>query len=278
MIPFVKMHGTGNDFVVIPDLDDRYVVSPDAAKALCDRHFGMGADGVIRIAPGAKAPFFMDYRNSDGSLAGMCGNGTRVVGKWLGDNGHADDTVELETRGGVKVLQLNRNSGDKTESVRVDMGPPEFDESKTLETLDVDGQLVEFVNIDIGCTPHAVVVVDNLATIDITKLGPSMARCGVERFPDGINVSLAHVVNTHEVNALTYERGAGLTLACGTGASAVAVATRRLELVDTHINIHIPGGELQLSWNQGESVFMTGPAAHVYSGEFDPTIFGVAHR
>ena len=134
---FVKAHGTGNDFVVVEDLTDRYQLTPELVRAVCDRHFGVGADGLIRIAPGTAAPFFMDYRNADGSLAEMCGNGVRVVGKYLGDRGHVGSSFDLETRAGVKHLELHADDRGAVDRVTVDMGAPSLEEERSLE---VDGE------------------------------------------------------------------------------------------------------------------------------------------
>ena len=125
---FVKAHGTGNDFVVVEDLTDRYRITPQLVRAVCDRHFGVGADGLIRIAPGGETPFFMDYRNADGSLAEMCGNGVRVVGKYLGDRGLVGPTLDLETRAGIKHLELHADDRGGVDRVTVDMGPPVLEE------------------------------------------------------------------------------------------------------------------------------------------------------
>ena len=130
---FVKAHGTGNDFVVVEDLNDRYRITPELVRVVCDRHFGIGADGLIRIAPGTDAPFFMDYRNADGSLAEMCGNGVRVVGKYLGDRGLVGGAFDLETRAGVKHLELHADDRGVVDRVTVDMGAPAaLEEERTL--------------------------------------------------------------------------------------------------------------------------------------------------
>ncbi|HEY7605356.1 MAG TPA: diaminopimelate epimerase, partial [Actinomycetes bacterium] len=130
---FVKAHGTGNDFVVVEDLGDRYRITPELVRAVCDRHFGVGADGLIRIAKGAGAPYFMDYRNADGSVAEMCGNGVRVVGKYLGDRGLVGGSFDLETRAGVKHLELHADDRGGVDRVTVDMGAPELGEVRTLD-------------------------------------------------------------------------------------------------------------------------------------------------
>jgi diaminopimelate epimerase len=151
-VEFVKAHGTGNDFVVVEDLTDRYRITPELVRAVCDRHFGVGADGLIRIAPGTEAPFFMDYRNADGSLAEMCGNGVRVVGKYLGDRGYVAGAFDLETRAGVKRLELHADNRGGIDRVTVDMGPPAIEDERTL---DVDGEPVTATVLDQANAPVA---------------------------------------------------------------------------------------------------------------------------
>jgi diaminopimelate epimerase len=157
-VEFVKAHGTGNDFVVVEDLNDHYQLTPELVRAVCDRHFGIGADGVIRIAPGSEAPYCMDYRNADGSLAEMCGNGVRVVGKYLGDRGLVGGAFDLETRAGVKHLELHADDSGCIDKVTVDMGAPALGDERTLE---VDGEPVNVSILSMG-NPHAVVFVEDV--------------------------------------------------------------------------------------------------------------------
>ena len=264
---FVKAHGTGNDFVVVEDLADRYRITPELVRAVCDRHFGVGADGLIRIAPGRGAPFFMDYRNADGSLAEMCGNGVRVVGKYLGDRGHVGSAFDLETRAGVKHLELHVDDRGCVDRVTVDMGSPELEEDD--RKLDVDGRVVTATCLSMG-NPHAVVFVDDVDAAPVTTLGPLLERHAA--FPAGTNVEFAQVVNDGDVRQRTWERGVGETLACGTGACAVAVAAKVRGLAGSPLTVELRGGRLELDWTPGGIVRMTGPAREVASGTLAPDL------
>src|SRR4029453_18249066 len=254
-------HGTGNDFVVVEDLADHYQLTPELVRAVCDRHFGVGADGLIRIAPGTAAPFFMDYRNADGSLAEMCGNGVRVVGKYLGDRGHVGAAFDLETRAGVKHLELHADDHGDIDQVTVDMGPPTLDEERTLE---VDGEKVTATCLSMG-NPHAVVFVDDVDEAPVTTLGPTLEHHPAFA-PDRTNVEFAQVLDRATVRQRTWERGVGETLACGTGACAVAVAAQVRDLPGHPPAIERRGGRLELDWPPGGTVRMTGPAREVAHG------------
>jgi diaminopimelate epimerase len=267
-VEFVKAHGTGNDFVVVEDLADRYRITPELVRAVCDRHFGVGADGLIRIAPGRDAPFFMDYRNADGSLAEMCGNGVRVVGKYLGDRGHVAGAFDLETRAGVKHLELHVDDRGLVDRVTVDMGSPELEEDD--RKLDVDGRVVTATCLSMG-NPHAVVFVDDVDAAPVTTLGPLLERHPA--FPAGTNVEFAQVTGGDvHLRQRTWERGVGETLACGTGACAVAVAATVRGLAGGPLTIQLRGGRLELDWTPGGTVRMTGPAREVASGTLAPDL------
>jgi diaminopimelate epimerase len=260
-VEFVKAHGTGNDFVVVEDLSDHYQLTPELVRAVCDRHFGVGADGLIRIALGTDAPFFMDYRNADGSLAEMCGNGVRVVGKYLADRGHVSSSFDLETRAGVKHLELHADDGGCIDRVTVDMGPPEIGDERTL---DVDGEPVTATVLSMG-NPHAVVFVDDVDKAPVTTLGPRL-ETHPAFLPARTNVEFAQVVDRTTVRQRTWERGVGETLACGTGACAVAVAAQVRGLTGHPVAIELRGGRLELDWAPGGTVRMTGPAREVAHG------------
>jgi tRNA dimethylallyltransferase len=282
-VEFVKAHGTGNDFVVIEDLIDEFDLSAEQVRAICDRHFGIGADGVIRIAPGTKAPFFMDYRNADGSIAEMCGNGVRVVGKYLGDRGHVNLEFDLETRAGVKHLLLHWNDGGCVDGVTVDMGPPAFEraalpmagEGFALETiLDVDGLPVTLTGVSMG-NPHAVVFVGDVDSAPVATLGARIETHAA--FPNHTNVEFVEVVGERRLRQRTWERGVGETLACGTGACAVAVASMRLgRVTGPTVTVDLRGGPLELTWRPGETVIMTGPAHEVAHGTISPSLLGLS--
>jgi diaminopimelate epimerase len=268
-VEFVKAHGTGNDFVVIEDLDGHHHITSELVRAVCDRHFGVGADGLIRIAPGRDAPFFMDYRNADGSLAEMCGNGARVVGKYLSDRGHVAGAFDLETRAGVKHLELHVDDRGLVDRVTVDMGSPELEEDD--RKLDVDGRAVTATCLSMG-NPHAVVFVDDVDAAPVTTLGPLLERHAA--FPAGTNVEFAQVTGGGDVHLRqrTWERGVGETLACGSGACAVAVAATARGLARGPLTIELRGGRLELDWTPGGTVRMTGPAREVASGTLAPDL------
>jgi diaminopimelate epimerase len=264
-VEFVKAHGTGNDFVVVEDLADRYRITPELVRAVCDRHFGIGGDGLIRIAPGSAAPFFMDYRNADGSLAEMCGNGVRVVGKYLGDRGHVGSAFHLETRAGVKHLELHADEHGVVDRVTVDMGPPALEEDD--RKLEVDGRVVTATCLSMG-NPHAVVFVDDVDAAPVTTLGPLLERHPA--FPEGTNVEFVQAVDGGVVRQRTWERGVGETLACGTGACAAAVAAQVRGLAGRPLVVELRGGRLELDWAPGGTVRMTGPAREVAHGTIAP--------
>jgi diaminopimelate epimerase len=266
-VEFVKAHGTGNDFVVVEDLADRYRITPELVRAVCDRHFGVGADGLIRIAPGRRARFFMDYHNADGSVAEMCGNGVRVVGKYLGDRGHVGSELDLETRAGVKHLELHADDHGRIDRVTVDMGSPELEDGD--RKLDLDGRVVTATCLSMG-NPHAVVFVDDVDAAPVTTLGPLLERHPA--FPAGTNVEFAQVVDDHAVRQRTWERGVGETLACGTGACAVAVAARLRGIAGRPLTVELRGGRLELDWPPAGTVRMTGPAREVASGTLAPDL------
>jgi diaminopimelate epimerase len=282
-VEFVKAHGTGNDFVVIEDFLDEVDLSAEQVRAICDRHFGIGADGVIRIAPGTKAPFFMDYRNADGSIAEMCGNGVRVVGKYLGDRGHVPTWFDLETRAGVKRLLLHWDSQGNVDRVTVDMGPPAFEraalpmvgEGYALDaTLDVDGLPVTMTCLSMG-NPHAVVFVGDVDSAPVATLGARIEKHAA--FLNHTNVEFVELLGDGRLRQRTWERGVGETLACGTGACAVAVASMRLgRVAGPTVTVELLGGPLELTWRPGETVIMTGPAEEVAHGTIAPHLLGLS--
>jgi diaminopimelate epimerase len=267
LVEFVKAHGTGNDFVVVEDLADRWRLTPELVRAVCDRHFGVGADGLIRIAPGTSAPFFMDYRNADGSLAEMCGNGVRVVAKYLGDRGYVGGAFDLETRAGVKHLELHADDHGQIDRVTADMGAPELEEGE--RRLEVEGRVVTATCLSMG-NPHAVVFVDDVDAAPVTTLGPLLETHPA--FPGRTNVEFAQVVDAASVRQRTWERGVGETLACGTGACAVAVAAQVRGLAGRPVVIELRGGRLELDWTPGGTVRMTGPAREVAHGTLAPDL------
>jgi len=274
-LKFTKMHGAGNDYVYVSTFDQPGPDDPaKLAIAVSDRHFGIGSDGLILIEPSPRADARMRMFNLDGSKGEMCGNGVRCVAKFLHDHGIAPrDRVTVETGRGILTLDLEVEAG-KVRRVRVDMGPPILQGSDIPTTLPgdppvdvpvtVEGRELAVTAVSMG-NPHAVVYVDDLANFPVEVLGPALERH--PGFPRKVNVHFVEVVTPGEVRMRTWERGSGITLACGTGACSVAVAGVLTGRTGHRLLAHLPGGDLELDWAGGEaSVFMTGPATEVYSG------------
>jgi len=276
-----KGHGTENDFVIVPDPDGTLDISPAQVAALCDRRAGIGADGVLRVVrtaamPGyeeqaAEAEFFMDYRNADGSVAEMCGNGVRVFALFLTARGfvkggaqglalEAGEPVEFAvgTRGGIKRVVLTA-TGENTADVTVDMGVPVFPTERGDVTVDVLGTPQPAVDVDMG-NPHAVVFVDS--TIDAGPLYemPTVSPDGV--YAEGVNVEFAADVAPHHLAMRVYERGVGETRSCGTGACAVMIAAARRDAAEagTEYTVDVLGGRLRFVERANGHLEMTGPA------------------
>jgi diaminopimelate epimerase len=273
---FTKMHGLGNDFVMVDcvrePLDEASL--PELARRVCDRHFGVGADGLILAVPSEKADFRMRLINADGSEAEHCGNGIRCVAKLIYDHGHTQsERIRIETTGRINVLDLNVSDG-VVRTVRVDMGKPVFrradvpmtgpaDDEAIAEPLLVDGRTLEFTGISMG-NPHAVTFVDDVDAFPVTTLGPLVERH--EAFPRRTNTEFIQVLGRNELKMRVWERGAGETLACGTGACASLVAAVRTGRADRHAIVHLPGGDLVIEWADNDHVLMTGPAVTVFEG------------
>jgi diaminopimelate epimerase len=270
---FVKAHGAGNDFVLIPDLEDRVVLTPPFVRALCAQHTGFGADGVIRIAPPAEreGEVFMDYWNADGSIAEMCGNGVRCVAKYVMDRGMvAGETVGVSTRGGVKLVRITQRWNDGTvATAAVDMGPPSPPRQRQVDVspapLARERVAVTVTTLSMG-NPHAVVLVDDIARAPVTLWGPEIEHD--DAFPERTNVEFIAVPARDLVMGRIWERGVGETLASGTGASAMAVAAHALGLADQRVKVDLPGGKLAIDWTSG-SVWVEGPAVEVAHGELN---------
>lgn len=273
---FFKYQGTGNDFVMLADLDDRLQLTPEMVRALCDRRFGIGADGVIRVAPGdVDTDFFMDYVNSDGSIGEMCGNGIRCLAMFANDQGFSSaDRLRIGTRAGIKVVELLGGA-----QVRVDMGPPIFvpdevpvvwDGPDALHVkIELDSSVIEATCLSMG-NPHAVLFVDN-EPVDSLPFGRTIESHPM--FPNGTNVEFVRVDSPDHVRMRVWERGSGETLACGTGACAVAVATKLVAGGSDDITVTLPGGDLKISWKgslEDEApVYLTGPAHCSFIGDVD---------
>ena len=279
---FTKMQGLGNDYVYVNCLRETIDNPSETAKLVSDRHFGIGSDGLILINPSKTADFEMEMYNADGSRSEMCGNGIRCVGKYVYDYGLTDKTsISVETLGGIKYLDLTVKDG-KVALVRVDMGEPELDPEKipiimkgySDETdrvlnaqIKVDGKEYHMTGVSMG-NPHDVVYIDNVQGLDIEKIGPKFENH--ERFPQRINTEFARVIDRKTVEMRVWERGSGETLACGTGACAVAVASILNGYTEREVEIRLLGGNLQIEWNEEDNhVYMTGPATVVFDGEIE---------
>ena len=279
MIKFTKMHGLGNDYVYMDAINQNIENPRDLAIFVSDRHFGVGSDGLILICKSDEADFKMRMFNADGSEAEMCGNGIRCVGKFVYDKGFTNKTiVSIETLAGIKRLVLNVKDG-VVDTVRVDMGEPIFEASKIpvisdekivcnleLEALD---KKFKFTCVSVG-NPHAITVVDDVNSFDVEKYGRLLEVNDV--FPNKTNVEFISIIDRHNVNMRVWERGAGETLACGTGASATAVACCINDLIDREACIHLLGGDLNIKWDSNDNhIYMTGPATTVFEGELADT-------
>jgi diaminopimelate epimerase len=289
-LAFAKYQGTGNDFVMLEDLDGVRKLTPELVAALCDRRFGVGADGLIRVAgaeaavaaglgdQAERADFFMDYYNADGATAEMCGNGIRCLAKLVYERGFTDRTeLAVATRGGLKRVWFQPIDG-RVRDVTVDMGPPSFrradipmegppDDSFLTEQIEHDGMSFKASALSMG-NPHLVLFVDrDPDAMDVRAIGPELEHD--PRFPRRTNVEFLAPAE-EGVKVRVWERGVGETMACGTGACASAVAAHLAGLVPRATRVHFPGGTIALDWRDEGPVYMTGPAERTFDGTLDP--------
>lgn len=279
---FTKMHGIGNDYVYVNGFDQDVAEPARLAQKISDRHFGIGADGLILILPTDKADIRMRMFNADGSESEMCGNGVRCVAKYAFDHGLTQNNpMRVETGRGVLTLALEVANG-KVRQVTVDMGEPILE----LEAIPVDvkkvgrggreneyrlslqqpNEQLDMAFVSVG-NPHAAIYVPDVQAIDLARLGPMVERHPA--FPRRINAHWVHVHSPGEVTMRTWERGSGITLACGTGATAVCVAGVITGRSNRKLLAHLPGGDLNLEWRESDNhVYMTGPATEVFTGEW----------
>lgn len=256
-IKFTKMHGLGNDFVVIDNMAGDIKLTKEQIVFLCDRHMGVGADGVILVESSDQADTFMNYINSDGSVVEMCGNGIRCIAKFFQDNFDKNKkNFKIATRAGVKEINY---LDDETYSV--DMGKPVFTHVDFPDKpTEIEGMLFNFVSVG---NPHAVAFVENLNDYDISVIGPKVENNSF--FPNKINVHLVQEINKSEFKMKIWERGCGVTLASGTSSSAVYALARKYKNAEKEVTIHLPGGDLFLSENEKGEIIMRGPAVRVFS-------------
>ena len=262
---FVKGHGTENDFVLLPDVDGELDLSPSLVRALCDRRAGIGADGVLRLAPADSSDpdvrWFMDYRNADGSVAEMCGNGIRVFARHLVDAGlESPGRLRIDTRAGIKKVDV-----PATGDITVGMGvPARLPDAKVV----VGGVTHDGLGWSMG-NPHLVVLdADGLDGRDLTG-APVVDP--PESYPDGVNVELVERLGPHHIRMRVHERGVGETRSCGTGVCAAAVASMEVAGERTSYDVDVPGGRLVVKWCDGGNVLLTGPAVIVADGDYHPS-------
>jgi diaminopimelate epimerase len=286
---FTKMQGCGNDYLYVDCFKEKPPADPAAlSRRISDRHFGVGADGLILICPSERADARMRMFNADGSEAEMCGNGVRCLAKYVHDHGIVRKSpLRIETGRGVLTLELEI-AGGKVERVRVDMGEPILDSAKIPTTLpgarvvnqtmpagliDPTERWIATSGVELRVTcvsmgnPHAVLYCRDVAKAPLPTVGPVLETAAI--FPRRSNIHFVQVHSPDELTMRTWERGSGITLACGTGACAVCVAGVLTERTARKVLAHLPGGDLQLEWSAGDNhVFMTGPAIEVFSGDW----------
>lgn len=274
---FSKMQGLGNDYIYVNCFEEKVENVNETAKKVSDRHFGIGSDGLVLICPSDKADFCMNMYNSDGTQAEMCGNAIRCVGKYVYDRGLTDKTtVTVETLAGIKILELNVQDG-VVKTVRVNMGSPELVPAKIpidaegdtfiQKPVEVDGKEYLVTGVSMG-NPHAVTFIDSVDNLEIEKLGPKFENHKL--FPRRINTEFVELVDNKTVKMRVWERGAGETLACGTGACATMVACSLSGHVGDQADVVLLGGTLHIEWDKKENkIYMTGPAEFVFDGEIN---------
>ena len=280
-LKFSKMHGIGNDFPIINEFEGEVIPEadkPEACRFLCHRNFGVGGDGVLFVEPSDVADIGYRMFNPEGSEAEMCGNGIRCFGDFVYRKGILkQEKMTVETKAGIKTIEITLN-GDEPELFKVDMGTSTFktpkipmisDEEEFIDAkLDVLDTTFNVTAISVG-NPHAIIFVDDVESIDIDKYGPAIEAHEV--FPEKINVHFVEDISENEGKMITWERGAGVTLACGTGATSTAISGYKLGLFGENILLHLPGGDLNFTVYEKDDelgAFMQGPAELVYDGEF----------
>ena len=273
-LPFTKMQGAGNDFVVFDGVSRSIDLTPVQLRAIADRHFGVGCDQILLVEPPTRADTDFRYRifNADGGEVQQCGNGARCFVRFVHDQGLTPKReIRVETASGIIVPKLEDDG-----RVTVDMGPPRFDPAdipfdaparRSTYRLDVAGRELEVSVLSMG-NPHAVWVVEDVDSAPVAELGSLIERH--PRFPERVNAGFMQIVGRDEIRLRVFERGSGETLACGTGACAAAVAGMTRGLLDAAVTVHTRGGDLSIRWaGEGRSVFMTGPAVSVFHGEIE---------
>lgn len=273
LIKFTKMHGLGNDYIYVNTMEYPIDNPSELSVAWSKYHTGIGSDGLVLIGPSAKADFSMRIFNADGSEAMMCGNASRCIGKYVYDN-HLTDKKEvtLETLSGIKTISLHTEDGEVT-SATVDMGEPALANKDQVATStgSLDGLTLVTDLGDYDATfvcmgnPHAVIFTDDIANVDLEHVGPLLEHHPI--FPQKANIEFAQIMQNGNIRMRVWERGSGITQACGTGACATAVATIMHKYAKRLVHIHMDGGTLDIEWREKDNhVYMTGPAAKVFEG------------
>ena len=278
MLQFTKMHGLGNDYVYMDAINQKIENRSELAKFVSNRHFGIGSDGLILICPSEKADFRMQMFNQDGSEAEMCGNGIRCVGKFVYDKGLTNkETITVETLAGIKTLVMTAKNG-KIETARVDMEEPILEPEKIpviskenpVKNLKLNEEDKEFnfTCVSMG-NPHAVTFIkEDVNKFDICKYGAKLEVN--EAFPKKANIEFINVIDNKTLKMRVWERGAGETLACGTGACASTVAAILNGYTSREVTVHLLGGDLKIKWDENDNhVYMTGPATTVFEGKIE---------
>ncbi|MFC1961753.1 diaminopimelate epimerase [Chloroflexota bacterium] len=282
---FTKMQGTGNDFVLIESSNNHQDWSK-IAITICDRHFGIGADSLLLLLPSDKADFMMRTFDPDGSEAEACGNGIRCVGRYVYEKGmlkREASQIKVETMAGIRTLHLNQENG-RVKTIQANMGEPLFhageipvvikDSSDSVVdiksmlsyTVNVAGRELTLILVSMG-NPHAVYFQQQpVSEFPLCDLGPEVENLKI--FPNRVNFEVVRVMNRQQVEARVWERGAGETMACGSGACAIIVAAQKLGYTDDKINVQLPGGKLEVEWHGTNEVLLSGPAEFVFTGEW----------
>jgi diaminopimelate epimerase len=274
MLEFSKMHGLGNDFVVIDAVNQVVALSPEQVRRLADRHRGIGCDQLLLVEPsrGGQADFRYRIFNADGGEVSQCGNGARCFMRFVHDLGLSDKReLRVETAGGPLLLVLEDDG-----QVTVNMGEPRLEPEEipfeaaaraSVYTLEVAGERLEIAAVSLG-NPHAVTLVSDVESAPVARLGPEIERH--PRFPQGVNAGFMQIIDCEHIRLRVFERGAGETLACGSGACAAVVAGRLWDQLAARVKVGLWGGDLVVSWaGRGYPVYLTGPATHVFRGRID---------
>lgn len=274
---FTKMEGIGNDYVYVDCTKEEITDPYRVAQIVSKRHFGIGSDGLILIKKSEIADFKMEIYNADGSQAEMCGNGIRCVAKYVYDKGLTNKTnISVETLAGIKYLELTVEN-NKVKKVKVDMGEPILEAEKipvkakespvTNLKLKAADKEFTFTCVSMG-NPHAVTIIENVENFDVAKYGSLLEKN--EAFPKKSNIEFIEILDRKNIKMRVWERGAGETLACGTGSCAATVSCVLNNVTENKINVHLLGGKLTIEWNKKNNhVYMTGPATTVFEGEID---------